>query len=123
MKSLCPQGDAFSIRLILICEGAGRNIIVTTQTRFLTREILLVFSPELVIERCRMTVTASDRPVLTYIVMMTVGTFVTILINMIKMSKNNPAATVIQNNTGRVFLHCGREKKSGNCRNGQDSNN
>ncbi len=123
VKSFSAQGDALGIGLVLFSEGTGGNIIVTAQTRFFTGKILLMFSPEFGIESNRMTASARNRSFLTDIIVVTVGTFVAILIRMNEMSKNHPAATVVHHNTGRVFLHCRRKKKPGNCRNGQDSNN
>ncbi len=113
-----PQGNVLSIRLVLFCEGTGRNIIVTAQTRFFTGKILLVFSPELSVKRNRVAVATSNGSFLPDVVMVTIRAFVTILIGMGKMGKDNPAAAVVQHDTGRVLLHSGREKETGCSRNG-----
>jgi len=123
VESLGAQRNALGVRLVLLSEGTGGNIIMATQTCFLGGKILLVFSPEFGIESSRMTSSASNRSFLTDIIMVTVGTFVAKLVSMGEMVKNYPAATVVQDDTRRIFLHCRREKKPCQCRNGQNSNN
>jgi len=123
VKSFSAQGNVLCIRFILFSEGTGRNIVVAAQTRFFTGKTLLVFSPELGVKSYGMTAAARNGCFLTDIVMVTIGTFVSIFISMDKMGENNPAATVIQYDSGRVFLNRGRKKETGCSRNGQNSNN
>lgn len=123
VKGFSAQGDVLGIRFVLFCKGTGRNITVAAQARLFTGKTLLVFSPELGIKGSRVTGAASDGCFLADIIMVTIGTFVSILIRMDKMGENNPTATVIQYDTCRVFLNRGRKKETGCSRNGQDSNN
>ncbi len=117
MKGIGPEGNTFGVRLVLFSKRAARDIIMTTQACFIIRKIFLMISPKFIIKSCGMAASAGNRSVLTDFIMVAVGTFVSILISMNEMGKNNPSATVIHHDTGRIFLHCWREKKSGYCRN------
>lgn len=86
-------------------------------------EILLVLGSEFGIESNRMAATAGNWSFLTDIIVVTIGTFITVLIRMDKMSKNHPSATVVHNDPDRIFLHRRRKKKSCYSRYGQNSNN
>jgi len=109
VKGIGAQRNVLYVRPFVFAQFAGGRVVMAAQTGFVTGEGLLVLDSELVIELGGVAGAACEEGVRLGVVMVTVGTLESIVFCMELMSKNDPAASVVHDDSCRDFLRRGGE--------------